>query len=269
MANKYTRKGRGEKAKGDKGAAEALGTGPDEFVTFWGRAYEALEPHFRQVAIGLLTAVVVVIGVWIFTYYRDLGREEASEMFSRAVRIYEGDLLPVDAKDAKEPDKKSEDDTPRFKTAEERAKATLDELAKLEKQHGSARVTSEAQAFRAGVLYDLGKFDKAKYDESRAVAEKFAGSASQDDPLRAIALEDQGLALEDKGQLDEAIAAYKESEQKGGDFYRERALYDQARVLVKKGDRDGAKKVYKQILDKMPTGLLHEEVQNRLTAIGG
>ena len=262
VANKYTKKG-----KRKAGEPEPVSAGPDEFVSFWGKAYDTLAPHFREVVIALGAAAVLIVGLWIFLSVREGVREEATEMFTHAVRVYEADLLPADAKDAEKV--KIEDDVPRFKTAEERARSTLEAIAKLEKAHGSAQVSTEAQAFRAGVLYDLGKFDKSKYDEARAIADKFAGDAAKDDPIKAIALEDKGLVLEDKGQLDDAMAAFKDAEVKGGDFYKERAIYDEARILVKKGDKDGAKKLYKQILDKMPTGLLHEEVQSRLTAIGG
>jgi tetratricopeptide (TPR) repeat protein len=248
VANKYTRKGRSK----DNEAA----VGEDEFVSFWEKAYDAIAPHARNLGYAAAGAAVMIAIVWVALYWSESKREKATEAYGHAVRVYTADLLPEDGK-------KPDDDLPHFKTAKERAEAALAELDQLEKDHGSTSVAKEAHAFRLGVLYDLGR-----YDDARATAEKVPDEGKAD-PVKILAREDAGLALEDTGKLDEAMAVYKELAEKGGDFFRERALFDQARVLAKKGDMAGAKDLYKKILEKQPSGLLHDEVQNRLNALGG
>jgi predicted negative regulator of RcsB-dependent stress response len=249
VANKYTRKGR-----------QQTPVGEDEFVSFWERAYEVVKPHTSTIGAGLLAMVVVIAGFWIVTALRDGAREDATEMFGHAVKMYDADLLAADAK----PDAEAEGEVKRFKTAEERANAVLAELDALQKKHSLSRVAKEAQLVRAGVLFDLGK-----YGDAEAAYRKFLDDTSKDDPMRMLAREGIGLSLESRNELDKALAAYKEMEPREGDVMRDRVLFDEARVLAKKGDRAGAEKAYKDILAKSPASTLRDEIQNRLTELSG
>ncbi len=263
MANKYTRKGR-----------QQAPVAEDEFVSFWTRAYEALLPHASRIGIGLLAAVVVMIGFWVGASLRDRGREDATELFGRAVKTYEADLLPAEQpKDQKDQpkdqkdvakDEESSDDVKRFKTADERAQAVIAMLDEIRAKHRFARAAKEAELFKAGVLYDQGKFAEAE-----AAYRKFLDEAPADHAMRAIAREGVGLALESENKLDAALDEYKQMEPKTGDFFRDRVLLDEARVLTKKGDKAGAEKTLKDILAKSPTTSLREEIQSRLTELGG
>ena len=269
MANKYTRKGKEKPVLPPE----------DEFVSFWEHAFKAVEPHLRNIAIGTGVLVGTLVVAWIVLYFVRGSREDATAMFARATRIHDAELLPADDKDKdKKPDakaeakpevkddKKSDDEetVPRFKTSKERAEATLAALDKLEKSHGSANVTAQAKLFRAGVLYELARFDEAK-----KIAEAFAGGAAKGNPLVPLAREDAGLVLESQGKHDEAIALYKDLAEKGPDWFRDRAMLDQARATAKKGDTAGAKDLYKKILEKMQAGPLHDEAQSRLALLGG
>lgn len=251
MANKYTRKGQKPPPV------------EDEFVSFWDHAFKVVEPHLQTVALALSGLLLVVALLWVYLYVRTDRRETATEKFARAVRIYEADLLPESDKD-KPPEKPEGDEVPRFKTAKERAEATLAAIDTLEKHWGAQPVRERAQLFRAGVLYDMGR-----YDEAAAIDRNFADHVDAKSPVRPIAREGEGLVLEQKGQLDPALAIYKELAERGGDFYRDQALLDEARVLARKGDTAGAKDIYKKLAEKNPTGPLHETAQNQLGALGG
>ena len=100
-----------------------------EFVSFWSRAYDAIAPHMRTVGAALAGAALVIAATWIATSLREGGREDATEMFGRAVKMYEAELITADAP------AKPEEEVPRFKTAEERGQAVIGEIEKLEKQH--------------------------------------------------------------------------------------------------------------------------------------
>ena len=266
--SKYTRKGQTKEVLPEE----------DEFVSFWERAWQVVEPQLRNIAIAAAVIVALPFIAWGITSITTGSKEDATAAFERAVRIHEAELLPDDTKTddaAKDPkavkpaDKVAkaadgEDELPRFKTSEERAKATLDALDKLEKSHGGSDVTKQARSFRAGVLFELGR-----YDEAKKVAGEFGADAGKNNPLGTIAKESEGLSLETQGKLDEALAIYGDLADRGPDFFRERALFDKARILVKKGDKGGAKDAYKKILEKVTTGPLHDEANQRMTALGG
>jgi hypothetical protein len=241
VANKYTRKSQVKK--------------PDEFVSFWQKAYDKAAPYGRAIGLTILGGLVVVIAAWGFDHFASGKRQDATDAFGRAVRIAEGELITDE-----NPAKPDTDKVARFKTEKDRSEAVLAELDKIDQ---GSDVALRSQLFRAGVLYDLGRFADAE-----AAYKKYLDKSSADDPLRFLAREGVGLCAEGAGRLDDALAAFRDLEPKNGDFYRDQALYDQGRVLTKKGDAKGAEAVYKDLLAKSPQTPLRDEVATRLTAMG-
>lgn len=246
--SKYTRKQRQEPE--------------DQFVSFWQRMFNKVEPYARAIAIALGTALLIVLAVWGITQYLEHRSQQATEAFGRAVDIYEAELYTGDTPPKPEPE---DNPIPRFKTAKERADATLAELDSFEKRYGSSSLAHDAVMFRAGVLYDIGK-----YDDSAAAYQKYLGDKSPP-AYTAIAREGLGLAYEATGKLEQALQEYVKLEPpKGsGDFYRDRALWDQARIYKKKGDKAKAVSLYKDILSKTPTSPLRDEVDSQLVMLEG
>ncbi|HZS37311.1 MAG TPA: tetratricopeptide repeat protein [Polyangia bacterium] len=246
--SKYTRK---QKSKGS-----------DEFVGFWEKVYTTAAPYARKILIVITTTLVIVFAAWGIINYREHRAESAAEAFGRAVKIYDADLIsdlnPAPAKSDEE------NPIPRFKTEKERADAALAELDALEKKWGSTDAAKNALIFRAGIQYDQGR-----WDESAKLYQKAAERADKDPSVAAVAHEGVGLCAEAQNKLDDALAAYKAMEPKSGDFYRDRALYDQARVYLKKGDKKKAGDLYKEVLAKMPTSQLRDEIQNQLAQLEG
>ena len=145
-----------------------------------------------------------------------------------------------------------------YKTAKERAEAALAELDKL-----PPAAAKNARLFRAGVLYDLERYEEAQ--KSYAAAE---GDAAPE--LAAVAREGVALCLEALGKRDEAIAAYEKVAVRGDkatEFYRDRALLGAARLYEKKGDKAAATERYKEIVAKYATSPLREDAQNRLAVL--
>jgi tetratricopeptide (TPR) repeat protein len=230
----------------------------DEFVSFWAHAYKRLEPYFSALGITLATALVIIFAVWGITAHYEHKAQNAAEMFGRAVKIYDADLL---AEGAPPPPENEENPVPRFKTAKERAEAALAELDKLDSSFGGSDVAREARLFRAGVLYD-----QQRFDDAAQAYQSYLSKGPKDEATGALAHEGLGLCDEARGKLDDALAKYKELEPKNpkNDFYRDRALYDQARVYAKKGDKKKAAELYKEILTKVPNTTLKDEVNAQL-----
>jgi predicted negative regulator of RcsB-dependent stress response len=230
----------------------------DEFVDFWTKLFQKLQPYAKAILITIGSAVAMWFIIYGLTGWREHKREAAAEQFGKAVRIYDAELLSDDAKPPQ-----GEEETPRFKTASERANATFAALDELNKNWSGSDVARDSLVFRAGVDYDLGKLDEAAANY-RKFLEELKGA---DVPLASLAREGLGLTLEAQGKLDEALTVYQALEPKQGDFYRDRALYAQARVYQRKGDKEKAKSLYQQILIKTPQTLLKDEIQTRLAIL--
>jgi predicted negative regulator of RcsB-dependent stress response len=243
--SKYTRK--------QKGAAQ------DDFVGFWENLAKKAEPYARAIVTTLLTAVVLIAVVWAISSWMEKKSQAATAAYGRAVRIYEADLITGD-----EPNKTDEQDpVPRFKTEKERADATLQQLAKFDKKYKKSSTAREAKLFRAGVYYDLGRWDDAASEY-----EKFLDD-THPSPLVPVGREGLGLVREQQGKLDDALGQYQKIEPKVGDYYRDRALWDQARVWQKKGDKKKAAELLKQLVQKVPGSPLKDEAQNQIAELEG
>ncbi len=231
---------------------------PDEFVSFWHKAYEAAAPYGRAIGLALLGGVVVLVLFWAFDHWSTGKREQATDKFAQATRIAEADLITDD-----NPAKPEVDKVPRFKSDKERMDAALAELDKIDKENPSSDVATRALLFRAGALYREGR-----YGDAEAAFKKYLDKAGADDSLGFLAREGIGLCAEAQNKLDDALSAYKALEPKSGDFFRDRALYDEGRVLMKKGDMKGAEAAYKDLLAKSPQTPLRDEVAMRLAQMG-
>ena len=236
--------------------------GQDEFVDFWQKAFEAARPFGRAIGWALIGFVVVVGAVWSFQNWSEHRAEAATEAFGHAVRVFDADLVgeapkPTDPT-ADDGADKHEDNVPRYKTVKERAEATLTEIGKL-----PPAAAKNGKLFKAGVLWDL-----ERYDEARAAYAEAAQSSAPE--LAVVAREGVALCDEQLGKIDQALADYAKvapKDDKATDFYRDHALMGEGRLLEKKGDKAQAIERYKELIAKYNSSPLREDAQNRLAVL--
>jgi tetratricopeptide (TPR) repeat protein len=233
---------------------------PDQFQTFWTRVYEFLKATARPIAIGAIATLVVIVGVAVYMQLSQKRHAASSKSLAYGLRVLNSENAPA-LEDPDAPKEKPDSDVPQFKTDKERREAALSALDKTIAEWGSSGAGRDARLVRAGVLYDLGRYDEAIRDYQAFLEHGPRGN------LKALAHEDLGYVYEAKNELDKALAEYKLIAQ-AGDFYRDRSLYDQARILERKGDRQAAQKLYQEILDKTPMTPLRDDISNRLALLG-
>jgi outer membrane protein assembly factor BamD (BamD/ComL family) len=153
---------------------------------------------------------------------------------------------------------------PRFKTEKERVDAAVAELDKLDKQYGGTDVAKQALLFRAGILYEQGK-----YDDAYNAYEKLLASQPKSPAVQVLAKEGAALCDEARNRFDDALSKYKTlvPDGKAGDFYRDRALYGQARIYLRKGEKKKAAEALKEAINKVPTTSLKDEMQALIAQI--
>jgi predicted negative regulator of RcsB-dependent stress response len=239
---------------------------PDEITVLVSRLYELGKPYRRHISYGLAGLVVVVVGAMLWSYFAGRGAAEASLLFSRAARTYDAEVQATTSLPAAEDDASAEpagsDDGARFKTDRERLEATLRAFDEVLKEHGSGRVGAETSLARAGVLYDLGRYD----DAAKAYAAFLDGQG--DSPLAFLAREGLGYAYEGKGELDKALTEFRALDQVP--IYHQRAMFHQARLLALKGDHKTARGLYQRVAERADAApWLRERARERLAALTG
>lgn len=245
---------------------------PDEFVSLSFRAWELVRSHAAPIAVGIAATGIVLIagGVWKnFSGKRDV---EATKDLTEALEISAQPLLGEGESPANEsapenaPDSAANDaaaaDKPRFRTAKERAAEVIKAID--ETQQKSPKVGRAALLVRASALMDLERVDEAvsKY-------RLFLDEAAQSDPLRVIAYEGLGYALEKKGDLEKARIEFRAMAPAEDSPLRDRALWHEGRLLQKLGKKEDARRAFQMILDKFASSPLRDDVQARLAALDG
>ena len=227
----------------------------DDFVSFWEKAFVAAAPYARAVGVSGAVALLIVALAWGGVAWSQRRTESSTEALGKALKIYGAEVTTGDIEAKPEPN-----GPPKYKTDKERLEATLAEAKLVQKNH-SGSVTDEAALVEAAALFDLGKLE-----EALAIYQKIAGR--QTGAIQQLAHESWGLVLEQQGKLDEALKQYEQAVPLLGDFYRDRALFAQARVFIKKKDKKRAMELFTQIVQKIPTTALKDEMQNQITLLG-
>jgi hypothetical protein len=195
-------------------------------------------------------ALAVVLGGGFAVYWfsrQDAKTAEASALLASATRADRGRVMAEDDRSAEE----KELDTARvFKTEQERRDATL---------AAYREVTTKFPGTGAALLARLGEattlLAKRQWGDALAAFDEVSKSnlAKADPDVKARALEGAGYAKEGKGDLDGALASFKELEAVEGKGWKELSQYHQGRVLLDKGDKDKAKEILTALHTKLKT----------------
>lgn len=258
------------KYKSHEPEASAAVEPTEAVLSFWERLGEQLSPHKFKIIALIAAVAIVLIGVSVYGWI-DRRRESAATtqfqavMETRTARIQTADEPPMPGED---PEAKV------FKTAQERDTATLAALETIEKDYGSSDVAKQARLVKAGVLFDLRRYDDA------AAAYRAVLQSPPPGALAFVAREGLGLAIEAKALaekdaaarqsgLDAALAEYKQLQPDAKGFYRDMALWHQGRILQLEGKKPEAIAMFKELKDKFPASPMVAGARERLALLEG
>ncbi len=204
-----------------------------------------LKSNFHIVQWGALAALVATGGV---LFYLSRAEKKDAVSSSALVAAVAADRGRVVAEDTRSEEEKELDATRTFKTAEERSDTALAAYNKVIDEHGGTGAAILAKLGQAGVLLDKKDYAHALDAYSAVVSSPLAGA---DPDVKGRAIEGIAFAREGKGDLDGALASFKELEAIDMRGYKELALYHQARIQLAKGDSDKAKELLKSAHEKL------------------
>jgi hypothetical protein len=198
-----------------------------------------LRDNFSSIQWVILAGLVGGGAFLGYNYFTEKKSGDASDAFDRAVLIEKGRVATEDKRTDEE---KEFDPSAVFKTVDEQnenALASYRETAS--KQSGAIAVL--AKLGEAGILLDKRDWQGALSAYAGVVDSPLAVA---DPDVKGRAIEGLGLAKEGKGDLDGAMASFKEMQGIDIKGYKELGQMHEARILVAKGDKDKAKEILKK-----------------------
>lgn len=220
----------------------------DALSRMWASTTKWLRSNLATVQWVIAIGLVGVAGFVGYTYFTQKKLGAASAGLSAGALAEGGLVLPEDKRGEED---KELDPTPVFKTPQERAEKALADYRGVEQQYPASGAAILAKLGEAGVLLDTREFDKA-IEGFDAVLKTPLAAADLD--VKGRCIEGIGLAKEGKGDLDGAMASYKQLEGVEARGFKELAQYHQARMLLAKNndaDRKAATDLLKTAYDKL------------------
>lgn len=221
---------------------------PDKFTqttTSW-LTWARENPRETGIAIGGGLLALLIVG-FLFGSSGDVRVDPvAGGALSEALRLADRQVgEPVDGEET-------------FATEEEKREALIAAFSQVRQDHGKSPSGLTATLALADLRYQAGQMDDAL-----ALYEEFLGAAGAKHPMRALALEGKALALEGKGELDEALRildglALDHPTQEA------RSLYSKARILEAQQKWDEARSAWQSLRDDHGMSSLGREASARL-----
>jgi tetratricopeptide (TPR) repeat protein len=231
---------------------------PDTFQKVGGEASAWLVERQKQVVAALGVLLVGGGGVALASYFSQRGSSQATKDLGAALQpltrpVTPGAPAPAGAVASEAPFESE-------KAKDEAVVASLEGFRKAN-PNGQAAVTAVLPLAQAQLR--LGKFDQAiaSFDE-------YLAKAAAENPLRASALEGKGYALEGKGDVDGALAAFEKlATDNKTEFLKGQGLLHKGRLLIQKGKKEEAAKVLAEVATVAPDSDAQRAATARLAVL--
>jgi tetratricopeptide (TPR) repeat protein len=207
---------------------------PDAFQLYGAEASDWLMKRSQIISTAVAVLIVGGLIAALVQYFSNRTEERASKQLGQTLEVMERPVVegsaPLQAPPGEEPP---------FKTPQEKDQAIVKALGDFRAQNKGTNAALTAALPLGKAEYRLGNHDGAL-----AAFDEFIKGADKNDPLLVSAYEGQGYAHEAKGQLDQALEAFKGmAKVEAGEYLQGMGLYHQARILVQQGKKDEAAQV--------------------------
>ncbi len=217
----------------------------DAFARSTSAAGKWIRTNFGKIQWVILAGIAAAAGYAVYTSQIEKTAAAATDALVAGITVEHGKVM---AEDKRSDEEKEYDTSKIYKTADERTEAALAAYRKAAAEHPGSASALLAKLGEAGVLLDKRDWPGAIDAYNAVLASKLA---TADADVRGRSIEGVGLAKEGKGDIDAAMASFKELQAIDERGFKELGMYHEARMLLAKGDKDKAKDLLKQIHDKL------------------
>ena len=229
-------------------------------------AREFLETRQRQIA-GVLTGLIVIaVGIFGYSVYRQQTESRGSVLLAEAMVALNARVVPVGAPGQGEvPAAAALGATGTFATEGAKLNAALPKLKAAADAYPESTAGITARYHLAGALAALGRHEEAiqAFDE----VAKGAGASSLYGRMARLGKADTQAHA---GQLDAAIATWKDmAATSADDLPVDAILMELARAYIQKGNTEEARKAFTQIVDQHPNSPYSAEARAELENLKG
>jgi len=191
---------------------------PDEFQVIAGKVMTWVMAHQKPVLAGVIALAVAIVAAWGASAYSTSRETKAGSELAAALELSSRPLVS---------EAQGEPGVETFPSREARLQATLAALEKVRADFPRSNGAETAKA-QIGFL----KLKGGDAQGAQAALQDFLDHASRSHPLRPLAQESLGYALEAQGKLDEARGAFAALANEGAP---ERAAFQEARIALLAG----------------------------------
>lgn len=214
------------------------GTGDVEGVPDWARRIgEQFEQKRQTVVVGVLVALAAFGGVYGWQTMRARKAAAASDALVSALEAFAA--VPQSGEGAEPPRH-----GPTFSSDAERLRESTTRFRRVGERAADSKVAPLARLGLASTLYLQGRYDEARPLFESLLGVDLAGMETQ-------ALEGLGFTLESQGNLDGALARFRELQSVQDGAFRDQAQFYQARVHVRKNELERAKELLRQVVERI------------------
>jgi tetratricopeptide (TPR) repeat protein len=229
---------------------------PDALQKVGADAVPFLIQHQKNIVIAVAVMVLVGGGVTFAQYIGGRGETRASEALGAA-------LKPVGREVNEHPPADLEGQDPPFKTQQEKEDAVKKSLTDFRAQYKDTRAAAQAALPLGQALLREGKDA-----EAAPLFDEYLKISSPDDPLRPIALEAKGYALEGKKEYDKAAQAFDElAKGTKGEFMKGMGEYHKGRMLALQGKTEDAVKAFQGVIGEAPNSAASRLATERIAML--
>ena len=229
-------------------------------------AREYIEPRRKQIGLAAFVGFLIVVAIAGIFVMRQRTAGRAHDMLAEAMVVLDAQVIPKPPVDPKSPTPPAAamSGSGTFETEEEKLAAAVPKLKAAADAYPDTEPGITARYHLAGTLAALGRHKEAveAYDD----VAKRAGDDIYGRMARLGKAEEQARA----GQLDAAIATYKElAEKKDSDLPTDAILMQLGRAYADAGKKDEAQKTFTRIVDEHPQSPYAAEAREQLEALKG
>lgn len=229
---------------------------PDELQKLGEQALPWMEQHGK-------TVVFAVLGVGLVGLIVSVAQHLTEKAELRAAGAFGAALTVLDREVSSSATPKEGEEAPYASEAEKDA-ALVARLTEFRQANAGKKAAANAALPLAQALLRQGKAS-----EAQPLLEEFLRAADPADPLRPIAYEAKGYALEAEKKYDEALAAFDQlARDNKTDLLKGMGEYHRARLLELKGDRQGAAVQFKAVETAAPGSSAARLAKERLALLG-